>query len=73
MDMDGSNGLEIVRQVEEAAQYLFDLLPTALHWPPVGIICGSGLGGLADGVHANPQVEVFYRDIPHFPQSSGID
>ena len=70
--MDESFGPEIVRHVEEATQYLLSLLPTPLHRPPIGIICGSGLGGLADGAHADSCVEVCYTDIPHFPQSTGI-
>lgn len=37
--------------------------------PIVGIVCGSGLGGLA-GVLKN-QVVFDYKDIPNFPQSTG--
>ena len=37
--------------------------------PLVGIVCGSGLGGLAEML--KDQVVFNYRDIPNFPQSTG--
>lgn len=37
--------------------------------PLVGIVCGSGLGGLADML--KDQVIFNYKDIPNFPQSTG--
>lgn len=37
--------------------------------PIVGIVCGSGLGGLADIL--KDQVAFNYKDIPNFPQSTG--
>ncbi|XP_038147250.1 purine nucleoside phosphorylase 5a [Cyprinodon tularosa] len=36
--------------------------------PTVGIVCGSGLGGLADLL--KDQVAFDYKDIPNFPQST---
>lgn len=38
--------------------------------PTVGIVCGSGLGGLADML--KDQVVFNYKDIPNFPQSTGV-
>ena len=38
--------------------------------PTVAIVCGSGLGGLAD-ILKDPQV-FNYSDIPNFPQSTGV-
>lgn len=38
--------------------------------PLVGIVCGSGLGGLADML--KDQVAFNYSDIPNFPQSTGM-
>jgi len=37
--------------------------------PLVGIVCGSGMGGLADML--KNQVGFNYKDIPNFPQSTG--
>lgn len=37
--------------------------------PTVGIVCGSGLGGLAETIK-DPQV-FNYSDIPNFPRSTG--
>ncbi|CAM4513535.1 unnamed protein product [Leuciscus chuanchicus] len=36
--------------------------------PLVGIVCGSGMGGLADGL--KDPVAFNYKDIPNFPQST---
>lgn len=38
--------------------------------PTVGIVCGSGLGGLAEMIK-DPQV-FKYSNIPNFPQSTGM-
>ena len=54
------------------AQYIQISLPLSLRNPHVGIICGSGLGGLADTIHPEPKHEVAYTDIPHFPVSTGM-
>jgi len=36
--------------------------------PEIGIICGSGLGQLAENLDSNkPKVVISYRDIPKFP------
>ena len=37
--------------------------------PVVAIVCGSGLGGIADQVK-DPQI-IPYNDIPDFPRSTG--
>jgi purine-nucleoside phosphorylase len=47
------------------------MLPDALKNPKVAIVCGSGLGGLADTIEAEPKVELSYGVIPNFPQSTG--
>ena len=36
--------------------------------PEIGIVLGSGLGGLADGIDV--QYEIAYEDIPGFPVST---
>ncbi|WP_135551692.1 purine-nucleoside phosphorylase [Paenibacillus cymbidii] len=55
----------LLLQVEEAAAYL---RPKLAVQPTVGLILGSGLGGLADSV-MEPNV-IPYGDIPHFPLST---
>ena len=37
--------------------------------PEVAIICGSGLGGLAELI--SNKIVIPYSDIPHFPKSTG--
>ena len=52
--------------MEEAVAFLktkTDIVPT------IGIICGSGLGGLADLIEDAVTVE--YKDIPNFAISTG--
>lgn len=40
--------------------------------PKLGIICGSGLGGLADDLDRDlPKDVVPYKTIPKFPQTTG--
>lgn len=46
-------------------------LPQDLQTPKLAVICGSGLGGLADSVHADTKVEFDYAGIPNFPRSTG--
>lgn len=53
-------------KIEEIAKFL---LCKTKHRPTVGIICGSGLSGLADTME-DPSVFP-YGDIPDFPISTG--
>lgn len=59
-----------VRATETAA-YVRQQLPEALQRPKVAIVCGSGLGGLAETIEPEPKVELAYGTIPNFPQSTG--
>ena len=59
------------KQSVEALEYLRTKVPAELQNPAIGIICGSGLGGLADALFQNPQFAVAYTDIPHFAESTG--
>lgn len=61
----------ISQRCEEALRFLKERISSELDQPAVGIICGSGLGGLENSVLPEPRLEVQYRDIPHFPQSKG--
>jgi hypothetical protein len=62
----------ILSKAEEAASFLRVRLDPRLQKPKVAIVCGSGLGGLADAVHEQPRVEIEYSSIPYFPQSTGM-
>jgi purine-nucleoside phosphorylase len=55
----------------ETAQYVRSQLPESLQKPKVAIVCGSGLGGLADTIESEPKVELAYGSIPNFPKSTG--
>ncbi|KAI1924578.1 Purine nucleoside phosphorylase [Ophidiomyces ophidiicola] len=52
---------------QEALEFLKPKLPEELQKPRIAIICGSGLGGLADTIDPKVKVEFDYGDIPHFP------
>jgi purine-nucleoside phosphorylase len=55
----------------ETAKYVRSQLPEALQYPKVAIVCGSGLGGLAETIEPEPKVELAYGTIPNFPKSTG--
>ena len=59
------------QEVADAMHFLNDKLPATLRAPTIGIICGSGLNGLADIVLHEPRFEISYADIPYFPKSTG--
>ncbi|OOF91063.1 hypothetical protein ASPCADRAFT_211305 [Aspergillus carbonarius ITEM 5010] len=58
------------QQASETFSFLRDRLPESLKSPQVAIVCGSGLGGLANTIHRLPRVEFDYASIPHFPRST---
>ena len=54
---------------DELNQIASHILDKTKHRPLLGLVCGSGLGGLADVVE---EADVFeYKDIPGFPVSTG--
>lgn len=55
----------------ETAEYVRSQLPEVLQKPKIAIVCGSGLGGLAETIESGPKVELAYATIPNFPQSTG--
>lgn len=41
--------------------------------PDIGVICGSGLGGLGDILDQDKQKDIVpYNEIPNFPKTTGI-
>ena len=63
--MDGSSS----RNPTKALEYLQQRLTSDLRRPAIGVICGSGLSGIASTMQH--KVEVPYTEIPDFPQSTG--
>lgn len=55
----------------ETTVYLRSQLPEVLQKPKVAIVCGSGLGGLADTIEDEPKVELPYENVPNMPRSTG--
>ncbi|GME53134.1 purine nucleoside phosphorylase [Neofusicoccum parvum] len=58
------------QRAAETAKHLQNSVPAELRSPQVAIVCGSGLGGLADTIHKEPVYETPYASIPNFPQST---
>ncbi len=59
--------LELYNQIEAAAS---KITAQWKHTPDVGIILGTGLGGLVDQIEVEAAVD--YEDIPHFPRSTAV-
>ena len=57
--------MTLFNQIQETANYIQSIVKTQ---PKVGIILGSGLGGLIDAVTI--ESEIAYSSIPHFPVST---
>lgn len=53
-------------RLQEITSFIQNLVSTK---PEIGIICGSGLGGLAELI--TDKIVIPYTDIPHFPRSTG--
>jgi purine-nucleoside phosphorylase len=55
-----------------SAEYIASKLPADFKNVKLGIICGSGLGGLVTTIDQKTKVEFSYQDIPGFVSSTGI-
>jgi purine-nucleoside phosphorylase len=59
--------LELYDQIEAASQFIGREWPGR---PQVGIILGTGLGGLAEQIEVEAAID--YESIPHFPRSTAV-
>ncbi|GAA0879922.1 purine-nucleoside phosphorylase [Algoriphagus jejuensis] len=57
--------MDYLKQILDAASFIQKLHPSAV---PIGIILGTGLGNLGDQIEV--ELEIDYKDIPHFPLST---
>lgn len=66
--------LPTLNMYDESVTFLQDRLPDQLRRPQVAIICGSGLGLLAETVEHNGKLSMSfdYASVPHFPRSTGM-
>lgn len=55
----------MIEKIKESAAFLNE---RGMKQPEIGIILGSGLGGLVD--HIDIEISIDYTDIPHFPVST---
>ena len=62
---------DVGQRAYESIKFLENVVPQGLITPRTGVICGSGLGGLAAAIDQASCVEVAYHDIPHFPSTTG--
>lgn len=58
-------------RASESVSFIKSKLPPQLQNPRIAIVCGSGLGGIADTVSNQDKVEIDYLDIPNFPKTTG--
>lgn len=66
---DNGSGNLSYEELQEIASYI--RTKTKIR-PKIGIICGSGLGGLADDLDTDrPRDVIPYKDIPQFPNCQG--
>ncbi|ODQ63147.1 purine nucleoside phosphorylase-like protein [Nadsonia fulvescens var. elongata DSM 6958] len=56
----------------ECADYIKSHLPEELQQPRVAIVCGSGLGGIVNGLAASPRVVLPYESLPGFSVSTVV-
>lgn len=56
---------------QASADYLTSNLPKEFQNVELGVICGSGLGGLVETIDQSTKVEFLYKDIPGFVVSTG--
>jgi purine-nucleoside phosphorylase len=57
--------MNYLQQIQDAASFIQKLHPSVV---PIGIILGTGLGSLGDQIEVD--LEIDYKDIPHFPLST---
>jgi len=62
-----TNRFYTYERVQEIVTFIQNIVPTK---PEVAIICGSGLGGLAELIV--DKIVLPYADIPHFPKSTVV-
>jgi len=56
--------------IQSTAAFLKQKLPDHFQSVQLGIICGSGLGGLVDTIDPSTKIEFAYRDVPGFAVST---
>jgi purine-nucleoside phosphorylase len=62
---------EAYQRASGSVDFIRSKLPSHLQNPRVAIVCGSGLGGIADTVTSETKLEIDYHDIPNFPKTTG--
>ena len=59
--------MNYTEKIKESVHYLKNLIHNT---PSLGLVLGSGLGGLSENVE--DRQEIHYKDIPHFPISTVV-
>lgn len=63
---------EIYENAKKGADFIVSKYPENFTTPKVAIICGTGLGGIANILHPDSKVEIPYGEIPGFMKSTGM-
>jgi purine-nucleoside phosphorylase len=72
MDQISAPMTNLYKRSTATADLLRSILPEELKHPKIAIVCGSGLGGLAETIDSSPKVELPYEQVPGFPVSTGM-
>ena len=65
MPLDQPKIMDYLKQIQEAVTFIQKLSPSSVS---IGIILGTGLGSLGNQIET--ELEIDYKDIPHFPVST---
>ncbi len=65
MPVNPRKNMDYLDQIQDAVSLIKKLYPTEV---PIGIILGTGLGNLGNQIEV--ELEIDYKDIPHFPVST---
>lgn len=66
-----ANSTYTFEDYRKTANYLASRLPEDFMRVELGVICGSGLGGLVDTIDPSTKFEFPYHEIPNFASSTG--
>lgn len=62
---------DVYAKAQDAALFIKSKFPQGFSTPKAAIICGTGLGGIANILETSPKIEIPYEEIPGFMVSTG--
>ncbi|KAI9891315.1 MAG: hypothetical protein M1814_002828 [Vezdaea aestivalis] len=62
--------MELLSKSQETSSFILKSIHPNLKNPTIAIVCGSGLGLLADSVRTDCRSDIYFKDIPNFPRTT---